>query len=79
MFSNKFWLKYIKKTAPHWFNFFFHITIYGIHLMADLCIFYYNSGSGKITNIKPGFSMDRFTWRPVKASKLNSGQNIAPV
>ena len=34
--------------------------------MADLCIFYYNSGSGKITNIKPGFSMDRFTWRSVK-------------
>ena len=31
--------------------------------MTDLCISYYNSGSGKIKYIKPGFSMDRSTWR----------------
>ena len=48
--------------------------------MADLCICYHNSGSGKITNIKPDVSMDRFTWRSVKVKFWSAKfQNNAPL
>ena len=60
MFSIKFWLVHNKKTAPHRPNIFSHHHLY-IHLTADSDNFYYNNGFEKMTNIKPGFSMDRLT------------------
>ena len=49
-------------------------------MMADLCISYYNSGSVKITNIKPGFSMERLTWRSVTVKFWSATiQNNAPL
>ena len=48
--------------------------------MAHVCISYYNSGSGKITNIKPGFSMDRFAWHSVTVKFWSTTiQNNSPL
>ena len=45
-----------------------------------MCIRDSNSGSGKITNLKPGFSMDRFTWRSVTVKFWSAKiQNNAPL
>ena len=50
-----------------------------MNLTADFGVLYYNYGLGKMTNIKPGFWIDWWTWRPALVIFLSAtAQNNAP-